>query len=97
MYSKGDILTIIWSETPGSTSGTNSTGFVSVDALSFGEWSWGCPFSPMENRILSEKEVEDAGDVVGYEANSSSLKGIKSSVLPPPLARIITSGLFLNC
>ena len=73
MYSKGDVLTVIWAETPSSTSGTNSTGFVSVDALSFGEWSWGCPFSPMENRILSEKEVEDAGDVVGYEANSSSL------------------------
>ena len=33
-------------------------------------------------------------DVLTTTANCSSLKAIKSSVLPPPLAIIITSGLF---
>ena len=47
MYSKGDILTIIWEAKGTSTSGTNSTGFVQVDALIFEDWDYGCPFSPM--------------------------------------------------
>ena len=65
MYSSKDILTIIWNETATSTSGTNSTGFVQVDALTFEEWSWGGPFSAMENRILTEAELADAGEIVG--------------------------------
>ena len=73
MYSSKDILTIIWNETATSTSGTNSTGFVQVDALTFEEWSWGCPFSPMENRILTETEIDAAAGIVGYEANPPTL------------------------
>jgi|TARA_R100000081_G_C4817853_1_gene176730 hypothetical protein len=73
MYSVGDILTVIWEESSTYTAGTNSTGFVQVDAVSFSEWNYGCPFSPMENRILTEKQVEDLSGVVGYEANPSSL------------------------
>ena len=73
MYSVGDILTIIWNETGGSTSGTNSTGFVSVDGITFEEWSWGCPFSPMENRILTQDEIDAASGIVGYEAKPPTL------------------------
>lgn len=73
MYSEGDILTVIWNETAGSTSGTNSTGFVTVDSITFAQWSWGCPFSPMENRILTEAEITAASGIVGYEAKPPTL------------------------
>jgi len=57
MYSKGDILTVIWEPKGASTSGTNSTGFIEVDDLNFASWDYGCPFSPMENRILTDDEI----------------------------------------
>ena len=73
MYSKGDILTVIWEPKGASTSGTNSTGFIEVDDLNFASWDYGCPFSPMENRILTDAEIDNLNGVVGYEANPSSL------------------------
>ena len=57
-YSIGDLLTVIWEPSDTYTAGTNSTGLLQVDALSFTAWDYGCPFSPIENR-LTEAEIAE--------------------------------------
>ena len=56
-YSEGDILTVVWEESNTYTSGTNAENLIQVDSLAFSDWDYGCPFSPMENR-LTEEEIE---------------------------------------
>jgi hypothetical protein len=72
-YSQGDILTVLWEESDTYTSGTNAVNLVQVDNLSFTEWDYGCPFSPMENR-LTEDEINELGDVLPVD---NSLKAFK--------------------
>lgn len=72
-YSEGDILTIVWEESDTYTSGTNAEGLAQVDGLIFFDWDYGCPFSPMENR-LTQEEIDQLGNVLPVD---NSLKAFK--------------------
>ncbi len=72
-YSVGDILTVVWEESNTYTSGTNAENLVEVESLVFELWNYGCPFSPMENR-LTETEINQLGGVLPVD---NSLKAFK--------------------
>ncbi len=72
-YSEGDILTVVWEKSNTYASGTNAENLVEVDGLSFSEWDYGCPFSPMENR-LTKKEIDGLGGILPVD---NSLKAFK--------------------
>ena len=72
-YSEGDILTIVWEESDTYTSGTNAENLAQVDGLGFSPWDYGCPFSPMENR-LTEEEVDKLSGILPVD---NSLKAFK--------------------
>ena len=72
-YSEGDILTVLWEESDTYTSGTNAVDLVQVDSLQFSDWDYGCPFSPMENRLTVE-EIDAMGNVLPVD---NSLKAFK--------------------
>ena len=72
-YSEGDILTIVWEESDTYTSGTNAESLVQVDSLGFSPWNYGCPFSPMENR-LTEEEIDKLNNILPVD---NSLKAFK--------------------
>lgn len=72
-YSEGDILTVVWEESDTYTSGTNAENLVQVDSLSFSDWDYGCPFSPMENRLTIE-EIDQLNYILPVD---NSLKAFK--------------------
>ena len=72
-YSEGDVLTVIWEESDTYTSGTNAENLVQVDGLLFNGWNYGCPFSPMENR-LTEAEIDKLNYILPVD---NSLKAFK--------------------
>ena len=72
-YSEGDILTIVWEESDTYTSGTNAEGLAQVDGLLFLGWDYGCPFSPMENR-LTQEEIDQLSNILPVD---NSLKAFK--------------------
>tara|TARA_Y100000385_G_C13055860_1_gene621921 strand:+ start:56 stop:820 length:765 start_codon:yes stop_codon:yes gene_type:complete len=74
MYSVGDILTVVWEASDTYSTGTDSTGFVQVDQIAFSPWEYGCPFSPMENRILSIEEIDKQDNVLNYKQTLTSFK-----------------------
>jgi hypothetical protein len=72
-YSVGDVLTVIWEESSTYSSGTNADNLVQVDDLAFSPWDYGCPFSPMENR-LTEDEIDKLNYILPVD---NSLKAFK--------------------
>ena len=72
-YSEGDVLTILWEESDTYTSGTDAENLAQVDGLAFSPWNYGCPFSPMENR-LTEEEIDKLNNILPVD---NSLKAFK--------------------
>ena len=72
-YSEGDVLTVLWEESDTYTSGTNAVDLIQVDSLKFTAWDYGCPFSPMENR-LTEAEIVQLSNILPVD---NSLKAFK--------------------
>lgn len=72
-YSVGDILTVLWEESDTYTSGTNAVDLIQVDSLEFSDWDYGCPFSPMENR-LTQEEIDQLNNILPVD---NSLKAFK--------------------
>jgi len=72
-YSEGDVLTVVWEESNTYTSGTNADNLVQVESLVFLPWDYGCPFSPMENRLTID-EIDALGNVLPVD---NSLKAFK--------------------